>query len=423
MASGYYQIAMAPEDKAKTAFITRYGLFHFTRMPFGLCNAPATFQRAMYLVLRGLTWREVLAYIDDVMILGADFDSHHQNLREVLRRFRQFNLKLKPKKCDLCQTTVEFLGKTVNHQGVSISLAKAKAVADWPVPQDRTQLQSFLGFANYHRDHVQGYAGITAPLYAQSAGKGNIDWGPEHQEAFERVKEALASAPCLVYPQKEGLFVLDTDASDLAIGASLSQVQDGTEKVISFSSHVLHPAQRRYCTTRKELLAVVTFCRHYRHYLLGRKFLVRTDHGSLVWLTRFKNPEGQLARWLEELQQYDMEILHREGRKHRNADGLSRIPDLLGPCDCYLAGSELGTLPCGGCHYCTRAHGQWRRFTEDVDDVVPLAVRCAIVRNHQVLEAAQAGSQGDPKHGTPLEQKGPEPITVTDKTENETDDD
>ena len=376
MASGYYQIEIAPEDREKTAFITKYGLFHHTRMAFGLCNAPATFQRAMYLVLRGLTWREVLAYLDDIMVLGIDFDSHLRNLREVLSRFRQYNLKLKPKKCELFQSAVEFLGKKVTCEGVSVAPAKAKAVAEWPVPKNRTELQSFLGFANYHSDHIQGYAGITAPLYAQSSGKGEIDWGPTEQEAFDRVKQSLANAPVLAYPQKDGLFILDTDASDIAIGAALYQIQDGQEKPINFGSNILQPAQRKYCTTRKELLAVVRFCRYFRHYLLGRKFMVRTDHGSLVWLTRFKNPIGQLARWLEELQEYDMEILHREGRKHRNADGLSRIPDTLEQCDCYHAGVTLESLPCGGCPYCTRAHNQWARFNEDVDDVIPLAVRC-----------------------------------------------
>ena len=218
MASGYYQIEIAPEDRDKTAFVTKYGLFQHTRMAFGLCNAPATFQRAMYLVLRGLTWSQVLAYLDDIMILGTTFEKHLQNLREVLHRFRQYNLKLKPKKCALLQKTVEFLGKLVSRDGISVTPAKAKAVAEWAVPTDKTELQSFLGFANYHSDHIQGYAGMTSPLYEQSSGKGSIDWGPVEQEAFDRVKKSLTSAPCLAYPQKHGLFILDTDASDTAIG-------------------------------------------------------------------------------------------------------------------------------------------------------------------------------------------------------------
>jgi hypothetical protein len=131
--------------------------------------------------------------------------------------------------------------------------------------------------------------------------------------------------------------------------------------------------QRKYCATRNELLAVVKFCRHFRHYLLGRRFILRTNHNSLVWLTRFKHIEGQLARWLEELSQFDMEIVHRPGKKYVNADGLSRIPDSLSVCDCYNAGADVEQLPCKGCEYCRRAHTHWSRFVNDVDDVIPLA--------------------------------------------------
>lgn len=123
------------------------------------------------------------------------------------------------------------------------------------------------------------------------------------------------------------------------------------------------------------LLAIIRFTRQYRHYLLGRRFLLRTDHNSLVWLTRLKNIEGQLARWLEELSQFDVSIVHRAGSAHGNADGMSRIPDELDYCNCYRAGEELSSLPCGGCNYCTRAHNQWSRFETDVDDVVPLTLR------------------------------------------------
>lgn len=333
LASGYYQIELDEVSQKKTAFITRYGLFEHTRMGFGLCNAPATFQRAMNLVLRGLTWKDVLAYIDDVMVLGKSFEEHLDNLRACLLRFRQNHLKLKPKKCVLFQTEVEFLGKTVSRDGVRVQPSKIEAITTWPTPKDRTDVQSFLGFANYHREHIRGIAGMAVSLYELAAPKTPFQWSDVHQKAFEAVKQALVIAPCLGYPRPEGMFVLDTDASDTAIGAELSQVQDGVERVIGYSSHVLHKIQRRYCTTRKELLAVIKFCRHYRHYLLGRPFLLRTDHSSLVWLIRFKRPEGQLARWLEEMQQYDLKIVHRPGKQHCNVDGLSRRPDAEVPCD------------------------------------------------------------------------------------------
>jgi hypothetical protein len=373
MASGYYQIEIAEEDRKKTAFISRYGLHEHTRMAFGLCNAPATFQRAIQLVLRGMTWEKALAYLDDINVLGKDFEDELHNLKGVFDRLRKYNLKLKPKKCHLFKTECEFLGKLINRQGVHVTQSKVEAVQKWPVPTCQKDVESFLGFVNYHRDHIQGYAGISKPLYGLTGKCPKFEWKPEHQEAFELLRDKVISAPCLMYPRPEGKFILDTDASNSCIGAELAQEQDGTEKVIAYASKILTPTQQRYCTTRKELLAVITFCRQFRHYLLGRRFTVRTDHHSLVWLLRFRNADGQLCRWLEELAQYDMEITHRPGRKHSNADGLSRIPDTLDSCDCYRAGAQVESLPCGGCSYCQRAHNQWARFHEDVDDVIPLS--------------------------------------------------
>ena len=189
------------------------------------------------------------------------------------------------------------------------------------------------------------------------------------------LKTKLTETPVLAYPNQDDHFILDTDASNHSIGAELLQVQDGIERLIGFGSFVLDAAQRNYCTARKELLAVVRFTRHFKHYLLGRAFTVRTDHSSLTWLMGFKNIEGQLARWIEELSMYNMQIVHRAGKNHVNADGLSRIPDPLTLCNCYSAGSNVEDLPCGGCKYCVRAHSNWERFYNDVDDIVPLAIR------------------------------------------------
>jgi len=376
LASGYYQIEIDENDRHKTAFLTKFGLFEHKRMGFGLCNAPATFQRAMQLVLRGLTWQDVLVYLDDVVVLGKDFENAISNIRKTLDRFRQHNMKLKPKKCSLLRQEVEFLGRVVSRNGVSISPEKLNAVRSWPKPTDKQGVMSFLGFANYHRDHIQHYAEIVSPLYDLVNQKNDFVWTGDHDHAFNKTIEVLTTAPVLTFPSPEGLFILDTDASHGTIGAVLSQLQEGQERVICYASHSLLKQHRRYCTTRKELLAVVKFCRHFRHYLLGRRFLVRTDHNSLTWLMRFKHVEGQLARWLEELSQFDMEIIHRKGKDHCNADGLSRISDTTSSkCDCYQAGSKLETLPCRGCPHCTRAHHQWDRFENDVDDVVPLAVR------------------------------------------------
>ena len=380
MASGYWQIEIAEEDRHKTAFITKYGLFEHKRMAFGLCNAPATFQRVIQFVLRGLTWNKVLAYIDDTIVLGRDFDDHMINLRTTFDRFRKYNLKLKPKKCCLFHTETVFLGRKVSAEGVSINPDNIVKVKKWPVPTSVKEVEKFLGFANYHREHMKDYASVTRVLYQLTGSRAVFKWHEEHQEAFEATKQRLISAPILSYPNAEDVFVLDTDASGHAIGAVLSQIQNDCEKVICYGSYILTPEQRKYCVTRRELLAVVRFTRQFRHYLLGRKFLLRTDHNSLTWLLRFKHIEGQLARWIEELSQFDMIVQHRPGNKHGNADGLSRIPDEEQFCDCYKAGSSPELLPCGGCTFCSRAHHQWSRFQQDVDDVVPLAVKSVFCR-------------------------------------------
>lgn len=375
MASGYYQVKLDDHDKHKTAFITKYGLFQYTKLPFGLCNSPATFSRMIQLVLQGLTWKECLAYLDDVVVLGTDFDSHMENLYKVFSRFRKYNLKLKPSKCNLLQTQVKFLGKIVSENGIAVNPDSIEAVKKWPIPKGKKDVESFLGFSNYHRDHIKNFAEIAEPLHQLTGQKTDFAWHEKHQQAFEQLKEALLNAVILSFPTPDDIFILDTDASEKTIGAELSQVQNGVEKTISYASRVLTPTQRKYCTTRKELLAIVCFTRHFRHYLLGRNFIIRTDHNSLTWLLNFKNIEGQLARWIEELSQYNMVIQHRSGKKHSNADGLSRIPDDLVACNDYKAGVNLEDLPCGGCAFCTRARRQWGTFEEDVDFVVPLAIR------------------------------------------------
>ena len=395
LASGYYQIELEESAKKKTAFITKYGLFEHERMGFGLCNAPATFQRAMNLVLRGLTWTRVLVYLDDIIILGTTFREHLDNLREVFNRMQQYNLKLKPKKCKLLHTEVEFLGRTVSNQGIRITPQKMDAIKNWPVPTTKKELESFLGYANYHRAHIQGYAGITTSLYELVKPKRTFIWTEVQQEAFDALKDALTKAPCLTFPLPVGTFILDCDASGTSIGAELSQIQGGEERTITYASFTLLPQQRRYCITRKELLAVVRFCRNFRHYLLGRPFLVRSDHNCLAWLMRFRHIEGQLARWLEELAQYDFKIIHRAGNKHSNADGLSRIPDTVQQCDCYNAGSKVESLPCGGCRYCQRASEQWVRFTEDVDDVLPLALKMPVYKLRQVKPTVDEEDDGE----------------------------
>ena len=327
MLSGYWQVEVDPKDREKTAFCTPEGLFEFRVMPFGLCNAPATFQRLMDAVLAGLQWSSCLVYLDDLVIPGKTFLEHLAHLRNVFQRLREAGLKLKPSKCNFCLKKVEFLGHVVSAEGVRTDPGKTEKVATWPVPMSKRDVQQFLGLANYYRRFVKDFTTVAKPLHHLTEKTAKFEWTEKAQNAFEELRRRLVTAPVLEFPDYSKPFTLDTDASDTGIGAVLSQSrEDGSECVVAYASRVLTRPERQYCVTRKELLAVVTFVQHFRCYLLGREFQLRTDHGSLTWLANFKEPEGQLARWLERLQEFHFCIVHRPGKRHGNADSLSRRP-------------------------------------------------------------------------------------------------
>ena len=379
--AGYWQIEVKPEDRPKTAFISsRRGLYEYITMPFGLCNAPSTFQRCMELVMKGLQWKTLLIYLDDVIIYSSTFDEHIKRLDEALTRLGDAGLKLKPSKCELFQESVVFLGHLVTPEGVKPDPGKVEAVHTWPIPRNVTGVRAFLGLCSYYRRFIRGFAHIAAPLNRLLEAGKVFDWNDDCQEAFETLKSKLTGDELMSYPDNEGLYILDTDASNTGIGATLSQLkwceeaQQHVEKPIAYASLSMTKTQRRYCTTRRELLAIVTFTHKFRYYLLGRRFLIRTDHSALRWLISFKEPTDQMARWLELLTQYNFHMEHRAGKKHGNADALSRRDCDPEECDCYDRNTILTELPCGGCDFCVKKHEAWSDFFE-VDDVVPLFTR------------------------------------------------
>ena len=236
-------------------------------------------------------------------------------------------MKLKPSKCHLCQQKAVFLGHVVSSEGIAMDPSKTEVIAKWPTPQNKKDVQWFLGLANYYRRFIRNFATIAKPLQRLTEKNAPFSWTISCQKAFDELRTCLVSSPVLSYPDYSKCFFLDTDASDTGIGAVLSQVRDdGSECVIAYASRSLSRQEQRYCVTRKELLAVVDFMHHFRPYLLGREFTLRTDHGSLIWLRNFREPEGQLARWLEKLEEYNFTIIHRRGTSHCNADALSRLP-------------------------------------------------------------------------------------------------
>ena len=326
LCSGFWQIEMDGEDKMKTAFSTNQGLFHFRVMPFGLVNAPSTFQRLMEDVLRGLQWRESLLYMDDIITPGKTVDECLERLEHVFQRLRSANLKLKPSKCIFFQRSVTFLGHVVTEDGVRTDPEKIKTVKEWPTPETSKQVRSFIGLASYYRRFVKGFTDIARPLHKLCEKNNKFRWTEECQQVFDRLKEALTTTPILAYPKIGSKFIVDSDASDLTVGAVLSQEQDGEEKVIAYMSKSMNVHERAYCITRKELLAVVTALRHYHNYLYGQEVLLRTDNAAVSWMKTLKTPTGQVARWLQELSTYNLVVVHRAGKSHANADALSRIP-------------------------------------------------------------------------------------------------
>lgn len=386
--SGYWQIPMEESDIPKTAFITKYGLYEYTKMPFGLSNAPATFQRCMELVFRGLQWKTLLIYLDDVIILSKDIDEGLDRLEEALARLENAGLKLKPSKCKLLQSEVLYLGHVISRDGLKPNPKLIESVKNAEPPRNQKEVQQFHGLCNYYRKFIEHYSDLAYPLTQLTGKNVPFEWSAEAQRSFDALKTALCTAPVLSYPREVGLLILDTDASDVGIGSVLSQIQDGEEKPLAYGSKKLSKQQARYCVTRRELLAIVVFLAEFRHWLLGGKFLIRTDHSSLRWLMNFKEPQGQLARWLEYIQEYDFDIVHRAGKKHQNADALSRMSE-NSDCAAYTQRVKLADLPCGGCKTCQKRQDEWATFDEEVDDIVPLTNKCRQVTTRRQKMKAQ----------------------------------
>ena len=260
--------------------------------------------------------------------------------------------------------------------GIKPNPKAIESVKNWKVPTTIKKIQQFLGLCNYYRQYICRFSDIASPLSQLTRKDVPFNWTKSCAEAFDKLKRALTSAPVLGYPCSGGTFILDTDASNIGIRGILSQVQDNKERVIAYASKKLDRTQQRYSVTRRELLAAVTFMHQFRHYLLGRQFILRTDHSSLRSLFEFKNPQGQLARWIESLSQYSFTIQYRPGTKHINADTLSRKPSLTAESCQHLTDEDHN------CIQCQEWKTQWSDFREKIDDVQNLT-KCdkPLIRN------------------------------------------
>jgi hypothetical protein len=325
-ASGYLQVPIAEGDRHKTAFSTANGHYEFKRMPFGLKSAPSTFQRMMNNVLSELIGDRCLVYMDDILIIGETLKEHNTKLRAVFQKLREFNLKIEPDKCEFLKEELNYLGHIVTPEGVIPDGNKIKAVVEFPTPKTQKDIRSFLGLAGYYRKFIVDFSAIARPLTDLLKKENEWKWLEQEQASFDLLKFKLTNTPLLQYPDFNKPFILTTDASGYAIGAILSQGKLGQDKPIAYASRTLNKAELNYATVEKELLAIVWSCKHFRPYLLGRKFQIVTDHKGLIWIFNVKDPSSRLMRWKLLLEEYDYEIQYRAGVRNCNADSLSRYP-------------------------------------------------------------------------------------------------
>ena len=343
LAAGFWQLAMDPSSIDKTAFCTSKGLWEWLVMPFGLCSATNSFQRLMNKVVGDLNHNGCLVYIDDLIIHANDFDTTLSKLQTLLNRLRSAGLKCKPKKCHLFQKSCEFLGYKISQKGIETCPSKISEIRDWQVPSSKKGVKSFLGICGYYRRFVQDYSRIAKPLTALTSDAVEFEWSEDCQKSFEHLKSKLIESPILGFPQDKGTFVIDVDARNVAIGAVIQQEQNGELVVITYASKTLSSSEQNYCTTKKELFAIVYFIGLHKHYL-SNKFTIRTDHASLKYWQRFKDPQGQIARWLDFLSAFSFDVIPRPGKLNSNADSMSRKHE-----ECV----HLGKKKC----LCTTFHG------------------------------------------------------------------
>ena len=346
LGSGYHQIAMAPEDREKTAFSCPHGSWEFLCMPKGLKSAPATFQRLMQATLDEVIFKSVLVYLDDILIYSKTFEDHLEQVDKVLAMIIKAGLKLKPNKCTFLKDEIKYLGHTISAEGIKGNDEKIKAITAWERPKTVENLRSFLGLASYFRKFVKDFSKIAGPLHdlvtkklAHNQVKGkkrsieidlSSDWSEKEETAFVTLKKKLTEAPVLAFADFDKPFILETDASFEGLGAILSQKQeDGKTKVVAYASRRLHPTERNelnYSSYKLEFLSMKwAITEKFRDYLEGTHFVVYTDNNPL---THYRNSQPKSAleqRWIAQLESFNFEVLYRPG-KTNPADPLSRHP-------------------------------------------------------------------------------------------------
>ncbi|XP_043807314.1 uncharacterized protein LOC122721960 [Manihot esculenta] len=323
--SGFYQIPVAPEDQEKTTFTCPFGTFAFRKMPFGLCNAPATFQRCMMSIFSDYVERIIEVFMDDFTVYGNSFHECLANLEKILQRCLETNLVLNYEKCHFMVSHGLILGHIVSAKGIEVDKAKIDTIKNLPYPTSIREIRSFLGHAGFYRRFIKDFSKITQPLCRLLQQDVPFNFDDSCKSAFDLIKSLLISAPVIQPPDWTLPFEIMCDASNFAIGAVLGQRIGNSPHVIHYASRTLDAAQCNYSTTEKELLAVVFALEKFRPYLLGTKVIIYSDHTALRYLIKKKESKPRLVRWILLLQEFDLEIRDKKGKENLVADHLSRI--------------------------------------------------------------------------------------------------
>lgn len=325
--SGYYQVPMKKDSIEKTAFITPDGKYNFLRMPFGLSNAPSVFQRLLNVILGNLSYTTAMAYLDDIIIPSINVEEGLANLRLILEVIRNANLTLNLKKCTFLKTKIDYLGFTISMNNISPGEKKIKCLKEFPTPKDIRSVRSFIGLSSYFRRFVKGFAVILKPMSDLLLKDSKFEWGNSQESAFQRIKTLLTTCPVLAIYNPKARTELHTDGSSAGLGSVLLQEQpDSKLHVIAYYGRRTTKEEAKYTSIELEALAIVCSLERFRVYLIGIKFLIKTDCNSLKLLESKRDMNPRIARWFVRLSEFDYTIEHISGSINRVADSLSRYP-------------------------------------------------------------------------------------------------